>query len=70
VFVVIFFISGLFFGIEVAIVVSTIFSLLIVGEFWRLTGEKPPKYNTITELVEIGRSKSCIACKQAVEHLK
>jgi hypothetical protein len=29
-----------------------------------------PEYQTVVETVEVGRVKSCIACRQAVEHLK
>lgn len=31
---------------------------------------KQPVYKTVTETVEVGRMKSCIACRQAVEHLR
>jgi hypothetical protein len=30
----------------------------------------PAVYKTVTENVEVGRRKSCIACKQAVEHIR
>jgi len=30
----------------------------------------PAVYTTVTENVEIGRRKSCIACRQAVEHIR
>jgi hypothetical protein len=32
--------------------------------------EVPPVYETVTENVEVGRRKSCIACNQAVEHIR
>lgn len=35
-----------------------------------LTEYKQPVYKTVTETVEVGRSKCGIACRQAVEHLR
>jgi len=34
-----------------------------------LTKYKQPVYQTVTENVTVGRSKCCIACRQAVQHL-
>ncbi len=66
------FAAGLYFGLPWwgGIVGGIIFSGIVAGWLSTLTEYKQPVYRTVTENVEVGRSKCCIACKQAVEHIQ
>ena len=41
----------------------------VAGCLSNQTEYKQPVYRTVVENVEVGRSKCCIACRQAVQHL-
>ena len=43
---------------------------IVAGWLANMTDYIQPVYKTVTETVEVGRSKCCIACRQAVEHLR
>jgi hypothetical protein len=64
--------AGLNFGLPWwgGIVGGVIFATMVAGLLSNLTEYEQPVYRTVTENVEVGRSKCCIACKQAVEHIR
>lgn len=72
--VVLLFVSNLYFFLPwwIAVVGGLILSCVLIG--WLSSVQEwvpsvPAVYRTITENVEVGRSKCCIACRQTVQHL-
>jgi hypothetical protein len=65
------FAAGLYFGLPWwgGLVGGAILGGILAGWLSSLTEYKQPVYRTVTENVEVGRSKCCIACRQAVQHL-
>lgn len=63
--------AGLYFGLPWwgGLVGGVILGAIVSAWLANMTEYKQPVYQTVTENVEIGRSKCCIACRQAVEHL-
>lgn len=63
--------AGLYFGLPWwgGLVGGLILGGILAGWLSSLTEYKQPVYRTVTENVEVGRSKCCIACRQAVQHL-
>jgi hypothetical protein len=65
------FAGGLYFGLPWwgGLLGGAILGAIVAGWLGNLTEHKEPVYRTVTDTVEVGRSKCCIQCKQAVEHL-
>ncbi len=63
--------TGLYFGLPWwgGLVGGLILGGILAGWLSSLTEYKQPVYRTVTENVEVGQSKCCIACRQAVQHL-
>ena len=63
--------SGLYFGFpwQGSLFAGAIVGVMVWGWLINVTQFTQPVYRTVTETVEIGRSKSCISCRQAVEHM-
>lgn len=65
------FAAGLYFGLPWWAGLAGGFVLGVALAAWlsSMTEYVQPVYRTVTENVEVGRGKCCIACRQAVQHL-
>jgi hypothetical protein len=62
---------GLAMGLTIwgALAFGVIVGVVVAGFLFNQTVYKQPVYRTVRESVEVGRSKCCIACRQAVQNL-
>ena len=62
--------AGVYFGLPWigALIGGGIIGTIVAVWLKKMTQHRAPVYRTISESVEIGRSKCCIACRQAVQH--
>jgi hypothetical protein len=64
--------AGLYSGLPPwgGLIGGAIVGAIVAAGLANMTQYKQPVYKTVVENVEVGRSRCCLACRQAVEHLQ